>query len=143
MRELAAAARPSCGLRAFNRDGPSDPPALTVTPASGQQGTISDDLIEVLAPDHDVEVTGWVDGSWVALSKELKWTCLRPTPCALTRARQTSGSRAASGFVRPGAPGGAENPGLDLLQNGFEGCRAAAGAMRTWVGASQAIAEAP
>jgi poly-beta-hydroxyalkanoate depolymerase len=65
MRELAAAARPSCGLRAFNRDGPSDPPALTVTPASGQQGTISDDLIEVLASDHDVEVTEWVDAQLV------------------------------------------------------------------------------
>jgi hypothetical protein len=25
------------------------------------------DLIEVLASDHDVEVTDWVDASWIAL----------------------------------------------------------------------------
>jgi hypothetical protein len=71
MQELAAAARPSSGLRAFDWDGPS-----------------SHDLIEVLASDHIAQVTDWVDASWFVLrwwSKELQRTCPRPTPRALTR----------------------------------------------------------
>jgi hypothetical protein len=88
----------------FERDGPGGPPALTVTPFSGQQVTISDDLIEVLASHHDVEVADWVRcpaelrSGW--RSKELK-----ADPPASDSARAHSGSasfrfQAASGSVR-------------------------------------------
>jgi hypothetical protein len=96
MQELAAATGPSCGLRAFDRDGPGGPPAPTVTPFSGQQGTISDDLIEVLASDHDVEVTDRVDAQLVCaggggarseadVSARSPGTCRKPWPSSCFR----------------------------------------------------------
>jgi hypothetical protein len=82
---------------------------------------------------------GLRSGWW---GKELKRTCPRPTPRALTRARQASGSRAASGSF-PQEPGYvAKTLLLELLQYGFEGCRAVNGAMRARLGAPGAVVEA-
>src|SRR5919109_4978134 len=59
----AVAARSFCLLRTFGRAGP---PVLIVTPFSGQQVAIFGDLIEALAPDHEVYVTDWVDAALVS-----------------------------------------------------------------------------
>jgi poly(3-hydroxybutyrate) depolymerase len=59
-------ARPFCTLRAIARKHSRRPAVLIVTPFSGQRVAIFSDLIEALAPDHEVYVTDWVDAALVS-----------------------------------------------------------------------------
>src|SRR5919106_1711610 len=64
--ETAVVARPFCTLRAIARARSGGPAVLIVTPFSGQRVAIFGDLIEALAPDHEIYVTDWVDAVLVS-----------------------------------------------------------------------------
>jgi poly(3-hydroxybutyrate) depolymerase len=67
--ETAVVARPFCTLRATAREDSGRPAVLIVTPFSGQRVTIFGDLIDALAPDHEVYVTDWVDAALVPMKE--------------------------------------------------------------------------
>jgi poly(3-hydroxybutyrate) depolymerase len=64
--ETAIVTRPFCTLRTIARERSGGPAVLIVTPFSGQRVAIFGDLIEALAPDHEVYVTDWVDAVLVS-----------------------------------------------------------------------------
>jgi poly(3-hydroxybutyrate) depolymerase len=67
--ETTVISRPFCTLRAIVRERPGGPAVLVVTPFSGQQVAIFGDLIDALAPDHEVYVTDWVDPALVPMTE--------------------------------------------------------------------------
>lgn len=67
--ETAAAQRPWCTLRRFEREGvkPGDPKVLVVAPMSGHYATLLRDTVKSLLPHHDVYITDWHDAREVPL----------------------------------------------------------------------------